>query len=67
MLSQRLLCVFFSPMYVALQFLHVMEYTPLHIFCSSTLSFGLTSDLFPSLFSSLSVLLIWSIVDTAYH
>ena len=36
---------FVSPMYVALQFLHVMEYTPSHIFCGSTLSFGLTSDL----------------------
>ena len=36
---------FVSPMYLALQFLHVMEYTPLSIFCGSTLSFGLTSDL----------------------
>ena len=37
---------FVSPMYVALQFLHVMEHgTPSHIFCGSTLSFGLTSDL----------------------
>ena len=34
---------FVSPMYVALQFLHVMEYTLSHIFCGSTLSFGLTS------------------------
>ena len=34
-----------SSMYVALQFLHIMEYTPSHIFCGSTLSFGLTSDL----------------------
>ena len=36
---------FVSPMYVALQFLHVMEYTTSHIFCGSILSFGLTSDL----------------------
>ena len=36
---------FVSLIYVALQFLHVMEYTPSHIFCGSTLSFGLTSDL----------------------
>ena len=36
---------FVSLMYVALQFLHVMEYTPSSIFCGSTLSFGLTSDL----------------------
>ena len=33
---------FVSPMYVVLQFLYVMEYTPSHIFCGSTLYFGLT-------------------------
>ena len=36
---------FVSPMYAALQFLHVMEYTPSHIVCGSTLYFGLASDL----------------------
>ena len=34
---------FVSPMYVALQFLHVMVYTPSHIFCGSTFSCDLTS------------------------
>ena len=36
---------FVSLMYVALQFSHVMQYTPSHIFHGSTLSFFLTSDL----------------------
>ena len=42
-------------MYVALQFSHVMEYTPSHIFCGSTLSFVLTSDLLMVLWGFIAV------------
>ena len=50
---------FVSPMYLALQFLHVMEHTPSHIFCGSTLSFGLTSDLLMVLWGFIAVFTLY--------
>ena len=53
-------CVrFISPMYVALQPLHAMEYTHSHICCSSTLSIGLTSDLLMVLWGFIAVFTLY--------